>query len=88
MYFKAIVDNIILLTLCYYSPSGNPIKLHDEFSSLQSLCVPTYYYVEKRFDNFTALDWVDDDAQKIVWMHSDFSLNKKSYRQQHKAITI
>ena len=48
-YNGGFLPDIILLTLCHYLPSGNPIKGHEEVLSLQPMIPP------KRFDIFFLL---------------------------------
>ena len=49
-YHGGFLPDMILLTQCYYLPSGNPIKCYEEVLSLQPMIQP------KGFDIFSP-DW-------------------------------
>ena len=55
-YNGGLLPDIILLIQCYYLPSGNPFKCHEEVSTLQPMIPPI-----KRFDIFPSA-W---DVQKV-----------------------
>ena len=69
------LPDIILLTQCYYhnqSSSVNPIKCHNEFFSFRSLLCS---HLTKRFDIFSLFCLCLGNAQKVVWIRSDFFFN-------------